>query len=135
MKDNADDEGRAGRVGRHVGARVRLRRKLLGRSQARLGQALGVSFQQVQKYERGTNQLSAAKLQALAEALDTPISYFFEGLGQARDVRPEPDRSASAQEFLLEPEGADWARAIMAIKSPALRRKILNLIEAMALAE
>src|SRR5215469_12581026 len=69
----------------HVGARVRLRRTLLGMSQVKLGQAIGLTFQQVQKYERGTNRVGASKLWQLAQVLDVPISFFFDGLGADAD--------------------------------------------------
>jgi transcriptional regulator with XRE-family HTH domain len=69
-------------VDAHVGARIKLRRSLLGMSQVKLGQAIGLTFQQVQKYERGTNRVGASKLWQLAQVLDVPISFFFDGLDQ-----------------------------------------------------
>src|SRR5471030_2652213 len=78
----------------HVGARIRLRRRMQGVSQEKLADALGLTFQQVQKYERGTNRVSASKLYEIATALRSPISYFFDGLvdpagdHQAGDGRP-----------------------------------------------
>jgi transcriptional regulator with XRE-family HTH domain len=72
-------------VDAHVGARIKLRRSLLGMSQVRLGQAIGLTFQQVQKYERGTNRVGASKLWQLAQVLDVPISFFFDGLGGSGD--------------------------------------------------
>ncbi|HUC65202.1 MAG TPA: helix-turn-helix transcriptional regulator [Stellaceae bacterium] len=70
----------------HVGSRVRLRRTLLGMSQERLGEAIGLTFQQVQKYERGANRLSASALWRAADAVDVPVSYFFDGLSQGHAV-------------------------------------------------
>src|SRR3954468_15383406 len=66
-------------IDRHVGSRVRMRRMMIGMSQERLGDALGLTFQQVQKYEKGTNRIGASRLQQIAEILQVPVSYFFEG--------------------------------------------------------
>lgn len=127
-----DDNHLDRRVDRHVGARLRLRRKTLGRSQASVGKALGVSFQQVQKYERGANQLNASKLYALSEALDAPVAYFFDGLGadgdQQSDVGPQDER---LQAFWSAADAGDWLRALAVLENPRLRRELLHLIQAM----
>jgi len=83
--------GPIGAVDRHVGSRIRLRRQLLGMSQTALGEALGMTFQQVQKYERGANRISAGTLYRAAQALDVPVSFLFDGLadgGPAVSVEP-----------------------------------------------
>jgi transcriptional regulator with XRE-family HTH domain len=128
MSDRDDDA--KGRVGRHVGGRMRLRRKGLGRSQARLGMALGVSFQQIQKYERGVNQLSAAKLWALARALDAPVAYFFDGLGLDGEDRFErgPVEADRWRAFCARADADDWITALERLQSPRLRRALLGLI-------
>lgn len=77
----------------YVGQRVRLRRTLLGLSQGRLGDQLGLTFQQVQKYERGANRIAASRLKQMADALDVPIGFFFDGFDDADDLRePAVDR-------------------------------------------
>src|SRR5215208_5898064 len=89
-------------VDRHVGLRIRMRRKEIGVSQERLAEALGITFQQVQKYERGANRVSASKLWEIASALRTPVAYFYEGLN---DGETAAQRSAGAQDFMLSSEG------------------------------
>ncbi|WP_297511045.1 helix-turn-helix transcriptional regulator [uncultured Caulobacter sp.] len=112
----------------HVGARVRLARGIRGHSQAALGEAIGVSFQQIQKYERGANRLSASTLFGLAVFLELRIEWFFEGLvadsGVSTSVHP-------VEALLSSREGAAMA-AHMASLSPALRRKLLAVVRAFA---
>jgi len=120
-------------VDRHVGSRVRMRRKLLGISQEKLAHALGVSFQQVQKYERGSNRISASKLYEIACALDVPVLFFFEDLpsADALDDERERARAAALRDFLASADGLDWVEAIATIRSPQLRRKALALTRAL----
>jgi len=117
-----------------VGARIRLRRKLLRMSQQELAGALGISFQQVQKYESGGNRVSASKLIATARALRVPISYFFEGLGD--DVSPGPDAALAIGDeiaaFLQSREGVELATLFPKIERPALKRAILDLVRSAA---
>src|SRR5436189_681918 len=81
---------RANPVDVHVGSRVRLRRMMLGMSQEKLGESLGITFQQIQKYEKGTNRIGASRLQHIARVLTMPVSYFFEGApGMAAALMPE----------------------------------------------
>src|SRR5579875_3340915 len=89
-----------------VGARIRVRRKFLSLSQQTLAEALGLTFQQVQKYERGANRVSASKLYEIARALQTPVSYFFEGLVETGSQEADEARGAelSIREFLMTPE-------------------------------
>ena len=115
-------------VDRHVGLRIRMRRKEIGVSQERLAEALGITFQQVQKYERGANRVSASKLWEIAHALRTPVSYFYEGLGeQARGAG-----AGGAQEFMLTAEGMELMSAFPRIPQAALRRKLVELVRAVA---
>ncbi len=113
----------------HVGRRVRLRRHSIGVTQQQLAAVLGISFQQVQKYERGANRISASKLFEIGQALDVPISYFFEGLeaerpGAADMVIAERDRF---EKVLVEPGGSALVAAFMKIGSRALRRCLVDL--------
>ena len=115
-------------VDRHVGLRIRMRRKEIGVSQERLAEALGITFQQVQKYERGANRVSASKLWEIAGALRTPIAYFYEGLGDS----DQGQRGASAQDFMLSSEGLELMAAFPRILEPAVRRKLVELVCAVA---
>lgn len=117
-------------IDRHVGLRIRMRRKELGVSQERLAESIGLTFQQVQKYERATNRVSASKLWEMARALSTSVAYFYEGLGEpasAGGAPPEP-----MQEFLLSNEGLELAQTFPRIRQPQVRRKVLDLVRAMA---
>ncbi|MGA0606073.1 helix-turn-helix domain-containing protein [Phenylobacterium sp. VNQ135] len=117
-------------VDRHVGLRIRMRRKELGMSQERLAESIGLTFQQVQKYERATNRVSASKLWEMARVLRTTVGYFYEGLNDApgaAPAQPEP-----VQDFLLSSEGLELAQLFPRIPQPRVRRKILELVRAMA---
>lgn len=123
----------------HVGARLRLRRKSLGMSQTTLADAVGLTFQQLQKYERGANRISASKLHGMAAVLNTSVGWFFEGLPDP--VEPENALAQDAeriartiQAFLMSTEGVELARSLPGI-SPAARRQILDLMRAMAALE
>lgn len=118
-------------VDRHVGLRIRMRRKELGVSQERLAESIGLTFQQVQKYERAANRVSASKLWEMARALDTSVAYFYEGLaeGAARGSNNPP--SETVQDFLLTPEGMELAQAFPRISQPRVRRKIVELVRTM----
>ena len=130
----AGDEVEAGPhpVDRHVGLHIRMRRKALGISQERLAEALGRTFQQVQKYERGANRVSASKLWEIARALKTNVAYFYEGLEDEADAASRGFMGANAQEFLLTPEGMELAATFPKVRRPGLRRKVLDLVRAMA---
>ena len=118
----------------HVGKRVRTRRMLIGLSQEKLGDALGVTFQQVQKYEKGSNRISASRLQGIARLLDVPVAYFFEdapvGMPMAPEAvaRPAPDGAG----LLETPEGVQLANAFSAIDDAQIRRRLVDLAEALA---
>ncbi|WP_443749465.1 helix-turn-helix domain-containing protein [Asticcacaulis solisilvae] len=118
----------------HVGGRVRMRRKFLGISQEGLGDHLDLTFQQVQKYERGSNRISASKLYEIAAALKVPVAYFFEGYGE-RQAPEGFDESTSEQTvhgFLMTTEGIELAEAFPRIRSGKHRRKILDLVRSLS---
>ena len=119
-------------VDRHVGLHIRMRRKALGISQEKLAEALGLTFQQVQKYERGANRVSASKLWEIARALKTNVAYFYEGLEEETETVSRGFMGANAQEFLLTPEGLELAATFPRVRRPGLRRKVLDLVRAMA---
>lgn len=119
-------------IDRHVGLRIRMRRKELGISQERLAASIGLTFQQVQKYERAANRVSASKLWEMARALSTNISYFYEGLGEVAEAPGSNLPRESMQNFLLTPEGMELASAFPKIAKSRVRRKILDLVRAMA---
>jgi transcriptional regulator with XRE-family HTH domain len=125
-------------VDRHVGLRIRMRRKELGISQERLAEAIGLTFQQVQKYERAANRVSASKLWEMAQALSVPIGYFYEGLGDPTLSDPENGPPGAniprdtLQDFLLTPEGIELATVFPKVAKGRVRRKILDLVRAMA---
>ncbi|RDI60055.1 helix-turn-helix domain-containing protein [Microvirga subterranea] len=114
----------------HIGSRIRKRRMLLGMSQEKLGDALGVTFQQVQKYERGTNRISAGRLQCIGEVLGVPAAYFFEGLSD--EPKLGNDTEGSVLDILGTNEGFRLARAFASIEDSRLRHKLVELVDAMA---
>src|SRR5205823_14383405 len=122
-------------VDKYVGSRVRMRRIMLGMSQEKLGEALGLTFQQVQKYEKGTNRIGASRLQQIAHILQVPVAFFFvdaprehERLDQMRDV----PSANSLSELLASSEGLSLTRAFMRIQELKLRRRIVYLVAAIA---
>lgn len=119
----------------HVGARIRLRRVQLDISQSKLAEDLGVTFQQVQKYERGTNRVSASKLWKTAEALGVTVSYFFEGLAPDGSVSIQVADNDTLYDFIASPDGIDLAQAFTAINDPAIRRRVIDLCRALGPAE
>jgi transcriptional regulator with XRE-family HTH domain len=119
----------------HVGARIRLRRRMQGVSQEKLADALGLTFQQVQKYERGANRVSASKLYEIATALHSPISYFFDGLADpagdaGADGRPSDEQTVHA--FLMTAEGLELAKLFPGLTRGRVRRRFLDLMRALA---
>ncbi len=112
---------------RYVGARVRERRKALKLSQIHLAMKLGLTFQQVQKYERGTNRISASKLYEIGQALQVPIAWFFEGYAGPSIDTPANDVNA----FLNTGEAIDLGEAFLALPSDSQRRRVLDLMKAM----
>jgi len=124
----------------HVGSRVRLRRTLLGMSQEKLGEAIGLTFQQVQKYERGANRIGSSRLFDLSRVLDVPISYFFEDM-QPGVAERSPSRLKGLAETKLEPfepdplakrETLELVRAYYRIVDPAVRKRLFELTKSLA---
>ena len=118
-------------VDRHVGLRIRMRRKELNISQERLAEALGLTFQQVQKYERAANRVSASKLFEIARALNASVAYFYEGLSAGDEVEtPAATPNLQAHAFLLTAEGAELANLFPKLGRSRIRRKVLELVRA-----
>ena len=119
----------------HVGARVRMRRIMLAMSQEKLGAALNLTFQQVQKYERGTNRIGAGRLQQLSHVLQVPVEFFFEGAPNASaphgSNKSEP-WMAQIDDFVSNPDGLRLIEAFMRIDNAALRRRIVMLVQEIA---
>jgi transcriptional regulator with XRE-family HTH domain len=119
----------------HVGKRVRMRRMMLGISQTKLGDALGLTFQQVQKYEKGTNRISASRLQHIAQIFEVPVTFFFEGAphlpGEERTQTDAPFPEF-VSDYLATSDGLHLTKAFMQIPNAELRRSIVNLIEQIA---
>jgi transcriptional regulator with XRE-family HTH domain len=139
-----EKESRPSPIDVHVGTRIRLRRTLLGMSQERLGDALGLTFQQVQKYERGVNRVGASRLFDLARVLDVPISFFFDdmpdhvssayGNGATASAGGFAEKQAgfgSGDETLNRRETLELVRAYYRIGEPAVRRKVFELIKSL----
>ena len=122
-------------IDEHVGARVRMRRTMLGMSQEKLGEALGITFQQVQKYEKGTNRISASRLHHLSHLLQVSMPFFFEGAphvpGPSEDIGVAPS-PAYVSEFLASSDGLALVKAFTQIKQPRLRRSIVDVVENIA---
>lgn len=120
---------------KHVGSRVRMRRMMLGMSQEKLGDSLGLTFQQVQKYEKGTNRIGASRLQQISNILQVPVSFFFEGApdvannGAGFGEAPSP---SYVSDFLATSDGLALTKAFMRIEDAKLRRKIVDLVEQIA---
>ena len=130
---------RTSAVDTHVGERVRMRRKLLGVSQDQLADNLGLTFQQVQKYERGANRISASKLFRIAEILNVDVAYFFDGLPDPIEGTGPDGTKMRVQEvmqtFLQTSEGVELAEIFPRIASGRVRRQILDLVRTMAAEE
>jgi transcriptional regulator with XRE-family HTH domain len=124
-----------GTIDKEIGSRMRMRRMLIGMSQEKLGEMLGLTFQQVQKYEKGTNRISVARMIEIAKILGVDIHFFFDGLtggGKAAGFA-EPAQPPYMSEFMATQEGLQLMRSFMDIKSPKLRRSVVQL--AITLAE
>jgi transcriptional regulator with XRE-family HTH domain len=118
----------------YVGARLRMRRTMLGMSQSKLGELLGVTFQQVQKYEKGSNRISASRLQQTARVLDVSPSFFFEG-APAQAVEggfAEDAQQSFVVDFLASTEGLQLNRAFLRVRDPKVRRRIVDLVVSLA---
>lgn len=111
----------------HVGSRIRMRRTLIGMSQEKLGEALGVTFQQVQKYEKGSNRVGAGRLQNIGTVLGVPVSYFYEGL--PGNQSEEGSAENAMMSVLSTADGVRLIRAFVAANDSKLQRKIVELVE------
>ena len=144
---NRRGSGRGGGTGKpnpvdvHVGSRVRLRRTLLGLSQEKLGEAIGLTFQQVQKYERGANRIGASRLFDLSRVLDVPIGYFFEDMSDEVAARsPRQIRGLAQVPAAYEPdpmakrETLELVRAYYRIRAPKVRKRLFEMTKALAAA-
>ena len=120
----------------HVGSRIRLRRNMLGMSQEKLGENLGITFQQIQKYEKGTNRVGASRLQAIASILGVPVAFFFEEVpgGETADGRVllEDASMLLALEYCSSPEGLQLNRAFVKIRDLKVRRRLLDLVKSLS---
>ena len=130
-------------IDRHVGTRVRMRRMLLKMSQEKLGEALGLTFQQIQKYEKGLNRIGASRLQQISKTLNVPPSFFFEGaptgVGAAAANGPagleEEGQSQYVVDFMSTAEGLHLNRSFARIRNPKVRRRLVELIASLAEAD
>lgn len=122
-------------IDKHVGARVRMRRMMLNMSQEKLGNALDLTFQQVQKYEKGTNRIGASRLQHISNILQVPVSFFFEGAphlpGHSRGMGEAPS-PPYVSDFLASTDGLTLIKSFMRIKNGKMRRRIVELVEQIA---
>ncbi len=122
-------------IDKYVGSRVRMRRMMLSMSQEKLGDALGLTFQQVQKYEKGTNRIGASRLQQISGILQVPVSFFFEGapdISAAGTTIGEAPSPAYVADFLATSDGLALTKSFMRIKDAKLRRSIVELVQQIA---
>jgi transcriptional regulator with XRE-family HTH domain len=124
-------------IDKHVGSRVRMRRMMLGMSQEKLGDALELTFQQVQKYEKGTNRIGASRLQQISHILQVPVAFFFEGAphfagGPAPQGLEDAPSPAYVSDFLATSDGLSLTKAFMRIPDAKLRRRIVDLVQQIA---
>ncbi len=138
-KNTKKKEGRANSLDAHVGVRLRHRRTLMGMSQEKLADALGITFQQVQKYERGVNRIGASRLYDLGNILEVPISFFFEGLVANQKSSKKTARGVAApkSKYVVEPPSNDreileLVRAYKAISSPEMRKSVLDMVRSLS---
>jgi transcriptional regulator with XRE-family HTH domain len=120
-------------IDRHVGSRVRMRRMMISMSQEKLGDRLGITFQQVQKYEKGTNRIGASRLHQISSILGVPVAFFYEGAPNAEGApgSAEAGNPPYVSDFLATSEGLALTTAFMKLNDPKLRRRIVDLVEAM----
>jgi transcriptional regulator with XRE-family HTH domain len=128
-------------IDRHVGSRVRMRRILLGMSQEKLGDALGLTFQQIQKYEKGTNRIGASRLQQISTTLNVPPAFFFDGAplnvevvggGRGQIAVAESASSSFVMDFIATTEGLNLNKAFARIQDPKVRKRIIDLVASLA---
>lgn len=124
-------------IDKHVGSRVRMRRMMIGMSQEKLGEALGLTFQQVQKYEKGTNRIGASRLHQIASVLGVQVEFFYEGAPQLEGGPPadglsEPPTPAYVSDFLSTSDGLHLMRAFVRVRDAKVRKRIVELVEALS---
>lgn len=122
-------------IDKHVGSRVRMRRMMVGMSQEKLGESLGITFQQIQKYEKGTNRIGASRLQQISIVLGVPVAFFFEGaptLMPSEDGFSESASPTFVNDFLATSDGLALTRSFMRITDSKVRRRIVDLVSAIA---
>jgi transcriptional regulator with XRE-family HTH domain len=128
-------------IDRHVGSRVRMRRILLGMSQEKLGEALGLTFQQVQKYEKGTNRIGASRLQQISTTLNVPPAFFFDGAPSLNESAADPSApgfvseapsSSYVLDFISTAEGLHLNKAFARIQDAKIRKRIVDLVASIA---
>ncbi len=124
-------------VDQHVGSRVKLRRMILGMSQDALGKSLGLTFQQIQKYEKGVNRIGASRLFELSELLEVPIQFFYDDYGSGASAQgfAEGDTAETFMELVNSPEGVQLCRHFAEIKDPKVRKRVLELVKSISEAE
>src|SRR4051812_21747759 len=116
-------------IDKHVGSRMRMRRLILGMSQEKLGEALGITFQQIQKYEKGTNRIGASRLHEMARVLGVPVQFFYDDY-PGGGSQPSPDRDAV--QLLKRKDSIELLRAFSRVQSPRLRRSLLQQVRSAA---
>jgi transcriptional regulator with XRE-family HTH domain len=126
------DERAANAIDRKLGQRVRSRRLEINMSQERLAELLGVTFQQVQKYEKGVNRIAASRLFDIASALEQPVARFFEGLSSGRAAGVAENRKDFIDDALATPEGTQLMSLFASIRSQRVRRKVVDLVRTLA---
>ncbi|HEY1474330.1 MAG TPA: helix-turn-helix transcriptional regulator [Pseudolabrys sp.] len=119
-------------IDKYVGSRVRMRRKILGMSQTKLADAIGLTFQQVQKYEYGTNRIGSSRLMQMANVLQVPPTFFFEDASGQRKADGSASSPTYVSEFLATSDGLALTRAFMRLSSKKLRRSIVNIVREIA---
>jgi transcriptional regulator with XRE-family HTH domain len=122
-------------IDKHVGSRLRTRRKMLGMSQEKLAAAFGLTFQQVQKYEKGTNRMGASRLQQAAQVLDVSVPFFFEGAPGGHRLGGNAPSPAYVNEFVSSEDGLRLIKAFTRIARPAVRHRVVNLVQEIAAAD
>ena len=127
-----NDERSANAIDRRLGQRVRTRRLEIGMSQEKLADVLGVTFQQVQKYEKGVNRIAASRLFDISAALDMPVARFFEGLSPMRGGGVAEESESFVHDALATPEGLQLIGLFASIQSPKVRRRVVELVRALA---
>lgn len=137
-QEDSKKKGRANSVDEHVGVQLRLRRSLMGMSQEKLAEQVGITFQQIQKYENGANRVSASRLYEFSKILDTSVSFFFDNYGANENVHAlgfadnEQSPFDGQQDIMSRKETLELIRVYYSIESPKLRRDLFKLVKSMA---